>query len=267
MLTVLDADALSRNLSRDDGELMKSELLKKFKPRTVLTTFQHVCTLFSWGVKCGFLDENPFKGIRRPVPIRTEKAYVSMDMYRAILDACPTQEWRVLVALCRIGGLRYPSEVRLLTWGDITWDKGRGTVLVHSPKTDCHPGKGSRLVPLWPILRTELEALYVQAVRKGKQRIITLFDDLDDKSFRLKVEGVLCDVIRKAGLKPWRMMFNTMRANASTDIANDPKFGPLCESIWLGHSHEVAEKHYLQITPEQNEWAVTHGVAAAQISQ
>ncbi|HBB74015.1 MAG TPA: integrase, partial [Planctomycetaceae bacterium] len=47
------------------------------------------------------------------------------ETIRDILDACPSVDWRLLVALARLAGLRCPSEIGALTWGDINWEKGR----------------------------------------------------------------------------------------------------------------------------------------------
>ena len=37
-----------------------------------------------------------------------------MDEYAKLLDACPNQEWRTIIALARVGGLRYSSELQRL---------------------------------------------------------------------------------------------------------------------------------------------------------
>ena len=64
--------------------------------------------------------------------------------------------------LCRIGGLRCPSELLPLTWGDVDWENNRLTV--HSPKTEHHAGGESRVIPIFPELLPHLEEAYDQAV-------------------------------------------------------------------------------------------------------
>ena len=74
----------------------------------------------------------------------------------AVLDACPNIQWRLVVTLCRLAGLRCPSEVGALTWGDVNWEKGR--LVVRSPKTEHHGGEHAvRVVPIVPELRTKLD--------------------------------------------------------------------------------------------------------------
>ena len=72
-----------------------------------------------------------------------------------MIDACPNAEWRTLVALSQYAGLRVPSEALLLRWQDINWESGR--MLIHSPKTEHHPGHATRVVPIFTELRPYLE--------------------------------------------------------------------------------------------------------------
>jgi integrase len=47
---------------------------------------------------------------------------VTPAIAQAVLKACPTQRCQLIFALARWGGLRCPSEVVLLRWGDIDWE-------------------------------------------------------------------------------------------------------------------------------------------------
>ena len=87
--------------------------------------------------------------------------FITPEETSRLLAACPNVDWRTIVALCRFGGLRCPSEVLSLRWQDVDWDRER--VRVHSPKTDHHPGKASREIPLFP----ELAAVLSDAFRRG----------------------------------------------------------------------------------------------------
>lgn len=62
------------------------------------------------------------------------------------------------MGLCRFGRLRSPSEVLSLRWQDVLWDTDR--IVVQSPKTEHHPGKGSRTMRLFPELRPILEEAF-----------------------------------------------------------------------------------------------------------
>jgi hypothetical protein len=36
-----------------------------------------------------------------------------------VLQACPQAEWRLIMALCRYGGVRCPSELLPLQWSEV----------------------------------------------------------------------------------------------------------------------------------------------------
>jgi integrase len=67
----------------------------------------------------------------------------------------------------RYAGLRCPSDVVGLTWGDVNWERGRLTV--RSPKTARHEGHAMRVAPISPELRPILLTLFDQA-EPGSER-------------------------------------------------------------------------------------------------
>lgn len=119
--------------------------------------------VFKAAIRWGWLTKNPFADLRSGSQSNPARArYVSLEAIRDILDACPSVDWRVLVALARLAGLRCPSEIGALTWGDINWEKGRLTVL--AKKTEHHGGEHAvRVVPICPELRTILADAFEQA--------------------------------------------------------------------------------------------------------
>lgn len=78
-------------------------------------------------------------------------------MAAKVLEACPDNQWKLLFALGRYGGLRCPSEHLGLRWSDTNWE--RLTIVIRSPKTEHHVGKSERVMPLFPELRPYLEAV------------------------------------------------------------------------------------------------------------
>src|SRR5690606_21562039 len=103
---------------------------------------------FHAAVKDRLIDANPFASLVAAVKGNAERFhFVGLAATQAVLDACPDAEWRLLVALARFGGLRVPSEVLLLCWADVDWERGR--IRVRSPKTEHHHGHESREVPIF----------------------------------------------------------------------------------------------------------------------
>lgn len=84
---------------------------------------------FRAAVRKGLITSNPFDGVAGTVTGNASRDYfLSPKDAEKILDACPDQQWRVIFALARWGGLRCPSEHLRLRWEDINWADGRFTV-------------------------------------------------------------------------------------------------------------------------------------------
>ncbi|MEM6853168.1 MAG: tyrosine-type recombinase/integrase [Planctomycetota bacterium] len=174
----------------------------------------------------------------RSIRPNAKRAYfITTDEAKAVLAACPDDEWRMIFTLCRYGGLRCPSEVLRLTWGDIDWSHQRFTV--HSPKTEHHEGHESRIAPLFPEVAEALERL-----RTGQPEdayVITRYR-LNNLNLRTQLNRIL----RKAGIAPWPKLFQNLRSSRETELAEH--FPLHVVTAWLGNSVSVAQKHYLQVT-------------------
>ena len=65
-------------------------------------------------------------------------------VWDALVDACPDSDWRTIIALARLGGLRCPSELTHLKWTDVNWEAR--TIRITSTKTKRY-GKAERTMP------------------------------------------------------------------------------------------------------------------------
>jgi integrase len=185
--------------------------------------------------------------------VRGNKAryfFVSRDMAALVLDACPDAQWRLLFALSRFGGLRCPSENLGLRWGDVDWERNRMTV--HSPKTEHHEGGETRVIPIFPEVRTYLEEVYDQAA-EGTEYVITRYRD---RNSNLRTQ--LLRIIRKAGVDPWPKLFQNLRATRQTELTGPFPQHVVCK--WIGNTAAVATEHYLQVTDEHFERAQNVGL-------
>jgi integrase len=219
---------------------------------TVAGAITKVKAVFNWAKKLEMVSSSPLDGLGRGSFVNEDKDYeVTMDMCCRLLLACPCQEWRTIIALARIGGLRQ-CEILRLRWADVDWEKGRFTV--RSPKTERYKGKERRVVPLFPELRVELERLYTQESNKGKDFVINLSTNREGANLRTQ----FLRIVEKAGLEPFPRPFDNMRASRSTEIYND--FNPIVESEWVGHSRKVAERCYVRTREEDFERAAGLGM-------
>ena len=194
------------------------------------------------------IDDNPFQYVERGSQINKDREYyVTEDEARLLIDACPNAKSRLIIALARYAGLRIPSELRGLRWSEINWADGR--FIVHSPKTE-RKGKPKRVVPIFWKLRPYLEEAF-EVSPEGEDRI---FPEIHDKKSMGSWIHKLAD---RAGVKLWEKPFQNMRSSCATDL-NDEFPSKACAE-WLGHTEQIADRHYRQVTDEHFERATKGG--------
>ncbi len=190
--------------------------------------------VFRKAVRWGLIASNPFADLRAGSQSNPDRAfYITVETIRAILAACPDDQWRAIVALSRFAGLRCPSEIVALRWGDVNWERGR--LMVRSVKTEGHEGHAVRVVPIAPELRPILQDLFDRAevgVEAGVPR-------LRDPAMNLRTQFER--IIAKASVKPWPRLFHNMRASCATDWVE--RFPAHVVAGWLGHSPMIAAQH------------------------
>ncbi len=208
-------------------------------PATVNRRITAVKTIFRKALRWQMVDKNPFDGVKSGGSTNeSRKQFIPQSDILKILDICPHIDWKVLIVLSRFGGLRIPSEALPLTWADLNWDKG--TLLVHSPKTEHHEGQASRLVPLFPMLRNILLEAFEKA-EPGATWIITRYRD-SNANLRQHFERI----ILRAGLTPWPKPWHNMRASRQSELMAEFDLATACR--WLGNSPTVAARHYAMST-------------------
>ena len=121
-----------------------------------------------------------------------------------------------------------------------------------SPKTEHHPDGRSRQVPLFPELLPHLREAFERA-EPGTEYIITRY-----RQTSASLRTQLTKIVTRAGLKPWPKLFQNLRASRETELAERWPMHVVC--AWIGNSHAVAAKHYLQVTDEHFERAATEAV-------
>jgi integrase len=208
-------------------------------------------TVFGWAEDHDWIKKSPMKKIPNGSFVNREKdRIVTMDEYAKLLEACPHQEWRTIIAFARIGGLRCPSELQQLRWTDVHWAENR--FLVRSPKTEHHEGHRERLVPLFPNLRSELERHFS-------------LDEANDNEFVIeRIRGTSWNltttfqtIAKRAGLGKIVRPFDNMRMSRSNEV--DREFGSIKESLWIGHSERVKKEHYYRL--EDSDFAEAAGAS------
>ena len=237
-----DKDELLDDLAKDRMQRWKDHLLDEVAEATVACYIKETKSCFNWAVSNGWIDKSPLDGIGTGSFVNKKNTrIVSMSDYRRFLDACPCQDWRVIIALSRIGGLRCPNEVLALRWEDVHWSLNR--FFVRSPKTERHAGKEGRWVPIFPELREELEALFFSPESEGREFVVNRYRDTSQN-----LRTTFGKIVHRAGLEMFPQPFRNLRMTRSNEVYN--RWGAFKESQWIGHSSRVRADHYLMITDD-----------------
>ena len=195
---------------------------------------------FNVAIEYELISKNPFAKLPGTVKANREKFYfVTQEETEKLLDTAPDMEWRLLLALCRYGGLRSPSETMILRWENVDWQNSR--MIVFSPKTEHHEGKEYRIIPIFPELRLYLEDAWEHA-KPGEEYL------LEELRSHTNLRTRMVKIIRRAGLKRWPRIFHNLRASRQTELENVFPTHVVCE--WLGNTESVAREHYLHVTED-----------------
>lgn len=201
---------------------------------------------FSHAEKKKLIESNPFLDLAAAIQENREREYfVTSQDAQAVIEAAPDAEWRMIIALSRYGGLRCPSEILKLKWSDIDYEAGK--ILITSPKTEHHPGKATRIIPLFPELAPYIDECFELAKEKAKY-VITRY-----RSSKQNLRSTFEKIQKRAKLEQWPKPFHNMRASRETELCNEFPEHVVCK--WLGNSPKTARKSYLQVTEEHYEKA------------
>lgn len=202
---------------------------------------------FRTAVKKKWISENPFEDIRPGSQTNPERqVYVPMEHVLAVIDQMPCDEYRAILALARIAGMRVPSEPLALEWSHINWEAG--TMAIHATKT------GLRTCPIFEDLRPYIERLWDRA---GESPFVI-------SRYRNTVQcmaSIVTRAIGRAGVPLWPKLFQNLRASAETDLMEKYPLHVVCQ--WIGNSPRIAAKHYLMVTKAHIEQATGARKSAA----
>ncbi len=232
------ADKPLRSVTPGDADEFRLFLGERYAEATVGRRVKHAKQFFKAAVRRRLIPANPFDEVKGGTQENRSRFYfVTQEATRALLEACPDMEWRLLVGLARFGGLRVPSEAVRLRWVDVDWEAGRLTI--HAPKTERHEGKGTRQVPLFP----ELRELLAEAFDLAEPGVVYVLPTIrnDHRNLRTRLERI----ILRSGLIPWPRLWQNMRASRATELAE--VYPGHVAAAWLGHSERIADAHYRHV--------------------
>jgi integrase len=240
LLTCLPADRPIDQIAPKDADKVYQECRSQLAQSTANKHVAIVRSIFNFACEREYIAKNPFRHIRglRVIGDSKRKQYIPTKRVRQLLGKIPDPELRLAIVLARWCGLRIPSEIKELRWRDILWKKNR--IVIRSPKTEHHAGKGMRMPRLFPIVRRYLEALRRLRPDAGPD------DHVFRPAMRCNPHWLANFQCRKLGIRPWPKFFTNLRASCATDLAERYP-SHVCEA-WLGHTERVANTHYRMVT-------------------
>ena len=237
----------------DERRIHQKTSNRNGQPLTENAKRKHIANckaFFNAAVRRGLVEKNPFANqVSVSQADRSRDRFVTLDETRKLICAAPDAQWRLMIALWRLAGLR-KMEIFNLTWGDVQWNLGK--LLVHASKTKHIEGCDMRFAPLRDI-RPFLEEAFQYALPKGQRSlpadapIVTRFNRTN-----FNLAKPFQKIILAAGLTPWGKLFQNLRASCETQWLKDGERADLVAN-WIGHSVQVQRSNYVQYTDEDVE--------------
>ncbi len=239
LLDFFGTEKLLASVNAGDCDDWRSNLVGKgLAAATIGRTVKRARQFFRAAVRKKIIVENPMQDVKAaPQDNKSREYFVTEAETEKIIAACPDAEWRLIVALARYGGLRTPSETFALTWHCVDWERGR--VKIISPKTACHAGGDSRMIPLFAELRPYLETVFDEAP-PGTIHVIS-----GHRLASANLRTQLLRIMDTAGVKPWPRLFQNMRSTRETELSRQHPLHVV--TAWIGNSAPIAARHYLQV--------------------
>ena len=147
------------SITEGDADSFRRWLLDRYAPASASVDLRRARQFLKAAVRRRLITTNPFADVPCGPQANDERiVFVPAETIERVIAICPDEDWRMIFALPRFGGVRFPSEVEDLKWSDIDWVNNRFTV--HEKKLEHHPGRGRRVVPIFEALRPHLERAY-----------------------------------------------------------------------------------------------------------
>jgi integrase len=233
-----------------DLERWQRSMRKTLARATRNKHIQHVKKFFATAVKERLLDESPADGLREDKPTPKERNnekkqkqyHVDTQLTAEVLEGLPAGEITLAFVLARFQGMRR-VEIFNLRLNDIDWERSKMEI--------SEDGKtGWRECPIFPQTMPYIR----QAFHDAPERATKVF-----RSF--SSEHVMTPIMKKhieaviGKKRMWPAVLQQLRKTRRNEL--EGRFPGHVVNEWMGHTKEVAESNYLEVTPEHWQKALT----------
>lgn len=217
---------------------LESFQLRKASQNTINNKLAAIKSLFSFGIKTGYLETNPAALIKAPKPrdALNERLLVEAEVKRLIEAACSRRD-RLLLKLLYILGLRV-SELVGLNWSDFKETNGGAIVTIF--------GKGSKTRTL--LIDERLWSELQQLPRSNKCNAVFL-SRFENRFDRHAIHRMVKATAERAGINPHTSAHWLRHAHACHSLKHGAGIELLMKS--LGHSSLAVTSRYLHVQPEE----------------
>jgi integrase/recombinase XerD len=211
---------------------LESFELRKFSDNTMQNKLAAIKSLFSFGLKTGYLKTNPARMLKSPKPKDAlNERILSESEVRRLIDAADNQRDRLLIVLIYVLGLRV-SELVGLSWSDFKETPEGVLVTVFGKNSQ------TRILVLEPSLWEELQTL----PRSFKTEAVFV-SRCKNRLDRHAVHRVVKKVAKIAGINPQISAHWLRHAHACHSLKNGAGIDLLMKS--LGHTSLSITSRYL----------------------
>jgi integrase/recombinase XerD len=217
---------------------LESFQLRKSSQNTVNSKLAAIKSLFSFGVKTGYLSANPAALIKTPKAkdALNERILFEMDI-KGLIDAASQVRDRIILKLLYILGLRV-SELVGLNWSDFRASETEAIVTIL--------GKGHKTRTL---LIDRSIWNQIQELPKSDRCDAVFLSRFGNRLDRHAIHRLIKAAVEKAGINPHTSAHWLRHAHACHSLKNGAGIDLLMKS--LGHSSLAVTSRYLHVQPSE----------------
>ncbi len=217
---------------------LESFQLRKSSQNTINNKLAAIKSLFSFGVKTGYLSHHPANIIKTPSPkdALNERILVEMDI-RGLIDAANNSRDHIILKLLYILGLRV-SELVGLNWSDFRSSNDGAIVTIL--------GKGHKTRTL---LIDRSIWHQIQELPKSDRCEAIFLSRFGNRLDRHAIHRLIKTAVEKAGINPHTSAHWLRHAHACHSLKNGAGIDLLMKS--LGHSSLAVTSRYLHVQPSE----------------
>ncbi len=249
VIEIFGADTLLNDVTPEMADKFFDTMKERYALAHANKLAKRTRQVFNKAIRLKIIHENPFEDLRIGDEVnKARQVFVDQKTINKVIDEATDNEFKLIIALARYGGLRIPSEIVGLKWGHVNWEASRIEI------TDVKR-KLTRIIPIFAELRPYLDACWDDA---GDDAVfITPSYRSADANLRTR----LLRTIKRAGVTPWPKLWQNLRSSRETELAD---IYPIQVVVaWIGNSVAVAKKHYLQVTDNHFQQAIGAGDESA----